>query len=240
MAVPPAGRRSRASQLAAWRSGRTAAIYFSQTSAAPRCVRRISPIAEQFVDGRAGRPGPGRRRGLPLHPGGRHLRTLDALTGTLRYQFAYDAAGRLTSITDGDGNVTTIERDGEGRPTAIVGPYGQVTALEVDGDGFLSRVTNPAGEAIELSHDAGGLLTRVIRPGGRTSSYHYDALGRLTAATDPTGATKTLARDGTDQDLTVTLTSPLGRTSTYRSERTGNGDMQLDDRPMPPAGGRAR
>src|SRR5205814_823711 len=47
---------------------------------------------------------------------GRHLRTLDALTGAVRFQFTYDSAGRLATITDGDGNVTTIERDGSGSP----------------------------------------------------------------------------------------------------------------------------
>ena len=33
--------------------------------------------------------------------GGRHLRTVNALTGTVRYQFGYDSAGRLTQILDG-------------------------------------------------------------------------------------------------------------------------------------------
>src|SRR5262249_9219879 len=49
---------------------------------------------------------------------GRHLRTLHALTGAPLYSLSYDAAGRLTQITDGDGNVTTIEHDGNGNPTA--------------------------------------------------------------------------------------------------------------------------
>jgi YD repeat-containing protein len=58
---------------------------------------------------------------------GRHLSTVDALTGATRYEFAYDSEGRLTTVTDGDGNVTTIQHDGNGNPTAIVGPYGQRT-----------------------------------------------------------------------------------------------------------------
>lgn len=42
---------------------------------------------------------------------GRHLRTVNALTGAVRYQFGYDSNGYLTTVTDGDGNITTIERD---------------------------------------------------------------------------------------------------------------------------------
>ena len=60
-------------------------------------------------------------------PTGRHLRTLDALTGAVLYQFTYDAAGRLAQIKDGDGNITTVERDADGNPTAIVAPTGQRT-----------------------------------------------------------------------------------------------------------------
>lgn len=43
---------------------------------------------------------------------GRHLRTLDALTGAVRFTFEYDAGGRLSGIRDGDGNATAIERTG--------------------------------------------------------------------------------------------------------------------------------
>src|SRR5205085_1090492 len=51
---------------------------------------------------------------------GRHLSTVDSLTASTRHQFGYDSAGRLTSITDGDSNVTTITR---GTNTAtITGP----------------------------------------------------------------------------------------------------------------------
>src|SRR2546422_5776349 len=82
---------------------------------------------------------------------GQHLRTVDALTGVVRYQFAYDGAGRLLSITDRNGNVTTIDHDGSGNPTAIVGAFGQRTLLAVNADGYLNRITSPAGEAIQAT-----------------------------------------------------------------------------------------
>jgi hypothetical protein len=46
---------------------------------------------------------------------GRHLRTRDALTARAIFTFAYSAAGTLVSVTDADGNVTQIERNGAGR-----------------------------------------------------------------------------------------------------------------------------
>jgi YD repeat-containing protein len=105
---------------------------------------------------------------------GRHLRTLDALTGAVRFQFTYDTAGRLATIIDGDGNVTTIERNGSGNPSAIVGPFGQRTSLAVNGDGYLSRVTNPAGEAAQLAYNRGnaeGLLATLTDPRGNVHRY---------------------------------------------------------------------
>ncbi|HEX7026767.1 MAG TPA: Ig-like domain-containing protein, partial [Gammaproteobacteria bacterium] len=78
--------------------------------------------------------------------GGRHLRTINTLTGVTEYEFGRDSEGRLISITDVDGDVTVIERDAGGRATAIVAPDGQRIELTIDENGHLIAVTNPAGE----------------------------------------------------------------------------------------------
>jgi YD repeat-containing protein len=162
---------------------------------------------------------------------GRHLRTLDALTGAVRFQFTYNSAGRLATVTDGDGNVTTIERDGSGNPSAIVAPFGQRTTLAVQGDGYLSRVTNPAGEAVQLTYHSGnaeGLLATRTDPRGNVHRYLYDdALGRLIRDENPAGGVTTLARtDITDDHYTVTLTTALGLVTTYEVEELSTGDTR--------------
>ncbi len=186
-------------------------------------VRRIAPLTAQL--GAAGTMIPSEDGGevYLLTPAGRHFQTLDAITGALRYQFAYDSAGRLSTVTDVDGKITTIHRRG-GNPTAIVGPFGQTTTLGVNADGFLSQLTSPAGEIIQMGYTSLGLLTSFTNPRGHSSSYTFDARGRLTSATDPAGATKTLARTGTNKDYTVNLTSALGRSTVYRVEQLANGD----------------
>ena len=128
---------------------------------------------------------------------GKHLRTLNALTGAVLFEFGYDAAGRLTQVTEKTGgidNVTTINHDAAGNPTSIVGPFGQVTTLAVDGNAFLGSIGNPAGEAIQMTSDAGGLLATYTDPRGKTSSFTYDADGRLTRDADPLGGRQDLSR----------------------------------------------
>jgi RHS repeat-associated protein len=154
---------------------------------------------------------------------GRHLRTLDALTGGLRYQFAYDAAGRLASVTDGDGNLTRIERDATGTPTAVIAPGGQRTGLAINASGYLTAITDPAGAAMSMEYGAGGLLARLVDARGGVHRYSYDADGRLIRDDQPDGGATSLARVEATNAYTVTATDALNRATRYVVERLADG-----------------
>ncbi len=155
---------------------------------------------------------------------GRHLQTLSAFTGAVLYDFGYDSNGRLIEIVDGSGNKTTVERDGAGSPTAIKAPGGQTTELVVNADGYLESIANPAGEAITLSYGNKGLLASYTDPKGNSNQYTYDSLGRLILDEDAAGGSDTLSRTDDDTGYTVTMTTAMGRTSTYRMEYLSTGD----------------
>jgi len=165
---------------------------------------------------------------------GRHLRTLDALTNAQLQLFGYDSANRLVSVTDRDGNVTTVQRDGQGNPTAIVGPYGQQTNVAVDSDGYLHTVTNPNSEMVQLAYKpvvagdrhTGGLLTQYVNARGGQSLYEYDSDGFLTKDTPPDGSFVTLDRGGVLAPTSVTYRTALGRTETYGISRSATGDTE--------------
>ncbi|MEO7329230.1 MAG: carboxypeptidase regulatory-like domain-containing protein [Minicystis sp.] len=129
-----------------------------------------------------------------FNPEGRHLQTVDVQTGAVRYAFAYDPAGKLESVTDIDGQSTTIQYDAQGHPSAIIAPHGQLTALAVDGNGYLASVTDPAGGATHFTYGNGGLLASMTDAKGQTHSFAYDALGRLTHDQDPAGVPPRAAR----------------------------------------------
>ena len=146
---------------------------------------------------------------------GRHLRTVDGLTGALIETFAYDVNGRLATITDAFGSVTAVQRDANGRPTGILAPGGQLTQLAADANGYLSTITYPTGETISLTTTADGLLTSLTNPRGGTSHFVYDAGGRLIQDENAAGSVTTLVRAETDNGYIVTVTSPLNRATVY-------------------------
>jgi RHS repeat-associated protein len=157
---------------------------------------------------------------------GKHLQTLSTLTGAILYNFSYDSAGRLAQITDGDGNVTTIERNASGDPTGILGPYGQRTTLGLDANGYLANITNPASETVRLAYTSDGLLTSFTDPKGDTSTITYDAQGRLIRDEDPEGGFSALGRTENRKDYEVTQTTALGRVTRYKVERLSTGDTR--------------
>ena len=154
---------------------------------------------------------------------GRHLKTVDALTGATLLEFGYDTAGRLVAVADGDGNSTEIERGADGRADAIVGPYGARTTLAVRADGWLGAVTDPEAGSHALDYAPGGLLTSFAGPDGHASTFTYEDDGRLRADHSPDGEAKTLARTDIPRGHEVTITTALGSTRSHTIELTDGG-----------------
>lgn len=187
-------------------------------------VVRIAPPMPGVADGAFAVPSDDGGELYRFDREGRHLSTVDALTGQVVETFTYDTAGRLTSATDGDGNTTTVERDEQGAPTAIVGPYGERTGLRTDADGHLDRIVDPGGPTTSLSATASGLLTTLRDPRDKLHLFDYDAGGRLIRDRDPEGGSTALDRtSASGSQRTVKLTSALGRITEQRSDREQDG-----------------
>ncbi len=172
-----------------------------------RRIRRISPpFAGATLDRYVVPSGDGAQLYV-FNRRGRHLRTVDAVTGADVWTFAYDPAGWLTSLTDVDGKTTWIERDLLGHASAIVAPYGQRTELVIDSNKYLAGVIDPAGNETELYHSADGLLRRIRTPIGGEDMASYTASGLLYRNRNPLGGMQYLAKTGGRVDMT----DPLGR-----------------------------
>ncbi len=160
---------------------------------------------------------------------GKHLRTVNALTGGVLFEFGYDVEGRLASVTEKTGatdNVTTIEHDAGGSPTAIVGPFGQRTVLTVGASGFLTSIANPAGDVTRIASDAAGLVSSFTDARGKTSTFVFDADGLLTHDADAVSGSQSLSRSTVADHFTVTRTTALARTTRYETQNAA-GNRQL-------------
>lgn len=157
--------------------------------------------------------------------GGKHLRTLTGLTGAPLLTFGYDTStgpnkGTLTSVTDQDGNETTVARNGS--TITVTAPHGQLTTLTLDAQGHLASVTNPAvAETTQLGHTSEGLLTDLVDARGHAHHFEYTSDGRLSKDIDATPGSlgKRLVTTADDAGWWVELTTPEGRVTRHRIER---------------------
>ncbi|HEX5175964.1 MAG TPA: hypothetical protein VFV83_02990, partial [Chthoniobacteraceae bacterium] len=190
-------------------------------------VRRIAAALPGVQNGQALIPSSDASEAYVFDAKGRHLQTLDTVTGVVKFQFSYDGAGQLQSVADRNGNVTTIERGANGAPTAIIAPGGQRTALALEANGFLASVANPAQDIVRFTYNADGLMQTLIDPKGQTHSFTYDANGRLIRDEDPAGGFTTLARTETPRGFNISMATAGGGVVTFETERLPTGDLRL-------------
>ncbi len=153
---------------------------------------------------------------------GRHLTTIDATTGVVAMTFAYDATGRLISMTSADGDVTTIDRAADGTPLAIVSPYGQRTTLTIGTDGYLSAIRAPGGETDRFTYGVAGLLATRTENNGALHQFTYDAVGQLVSDINADGLTQTLTTTPTATGKQVTLSSGTSEVRSFTVETLPN------------------
>lgn len=155
---------------------------------------------------------------------GKHLKTVDAITGNTLYTFTYDLSGYLSTLTDKEGNAIVIERDSLGNPSTIVAPGGQRTTLSLDANGYLASLSNPNGEAPQMVYTDDGLLTTFTKPKGFSSTLTYDTMGRLIKDEDPAGGFKALSRtENGNNNFTVAVSTAEGVTNSYKVESLSTG-----------------
>lgn len=111
--------------------------------------------------------------------------------------FAYDTAGRLSTITDANTKVTTYGYDGEGRVTSVTPPglaQGETPwALHYDDAGERVRVIDPNNRVRDFTSDLLGRPITSVETRDQshvyTTSFHYNGFSELTSVDDPRNTT---------------------------------------------------
>jgi RHS repeat-associated protein len=108
--------------------------------------------------------------------------------------------GFLMSITDPNGNTTTIVHD-QGVPSEI------------------DQIVDPAGRALTLRYDGTLRIVSITDPISRSVSYTYNSIGKLATVTDPKGGVTTYTYNS--QNQLFTIADALG--NTYQNLYDPNG-----------------
>jgi RHS repeat-associated protein len=159
---------------------------------------------------------------------GRHLDTREPATGAIQRTFGYDARGVLSTITDRDGNVTTLQRNAAGQLERIVGPHGQATEVSLDANGYLASVSDPAGGVTQFGYTEDGLMTSMVDARGGLHEFEFDSIGRLATDTGPDGNTKTFDWALETGGRTVSRSTGDGVQASYRSSLLPGGGVRRE------------
>ncbi len=142
--------------------------------------------------------------------------------------YSYDAAHRLTSINDSEGNHVSYTLDARGNRTAeqLYDPSNALTQTRTRVFNSLNQLWKEIGAAgtssvtTEFAYDNNNNLTSTAAPLGRTTLQSYDELDRLKQVTDPLLGLTKYSYD--DLDQLISVTDPRNRVTTYTSNALGD------------------
>ncbi|MDD5114938.1 MAG: DUF6531 domain-containing protein, partial [Methylobacter sp.] len=154
---------------------------------------------------------------------GQLIQLTRADNSTLHYH--YDAAHRLTQISDGLGNkiVYTLDAMGNRLHQDILDPAGQLAQTRHSEFDALSRLAKDIGANHQTSqyfYDSQGNLTDTSDPLNRTASNNYDALNRLIQHTNPANDSSQTRFDS--RDNVTAVTDPNGNPTHYSYDGLDN------------------
>ena len=114
----------------------------------------------------------------------------DAFRLTLTDQTVYDfdTQDRLATITDRNGNITTLTYTG-GLLTSVTAADGRALSFSYNAADRLEEITGPLGRTVQFGYDGDGNLTSITDPSGETTTYTYNGDHRLLTMTDANGHT---------------------------------------------------
>jgi RHS repeat-associated protein len=173
------------------------------------------------------------------------------------WNYAYDANGNVTSVTDPLGNQTSYGYDGLDHQTSMTDGRNKTWTYGYDADGNLTSVQDQDGHLTTYGYDNADLKTSMVDARGNVSgcgcasqytwNYGYDPDHDLTGVTDPNGhltqygydaaGRKTSLVDpnshetdyGYDQlNRLTSVTAPASGTTSYGYDNVGNLTSRTD------------
>ncbi|RKZ83944.1 MAG: hypothetical protein DRR19_18430, partial [Candidatus Parabeggiatoa sp. nov. 1] len=143
-----------------------------------------------------------------------------------RGKLAYDQAGRLVRITDGDTHSVTLTYDGLNRLLSVSNPLGHTASVTYNSRNNPTTTTDANGNLNRRFYDTNGNLVVYINALNQGTGYDYDGEDRLIRVVDATNRATQLGYDA--KNRLVSLTNPLGQTQTLEYDAVDNLIKRVD------------
>jgi RHS repeat-associated protein/uncharacterized repeat protein (TIGR01451 family) len=172
-------------------------------------------------------------------------------TGRPLRSMTYDVNGRLSSVTDANGNTVTVASSVTGRSETVTDALGKLTTISTfsdagdlvredkihdgrtdtstytyDAQGRRTSVTDPLGRVIRGTYDAKGNLTSVTDAMSNVSAITYGDFANPLTITDASGAVTALAYD--DKGNLASVADAMGKLTKYAYDDRGNRTSTTD------------
>ncbi|HWX45200.1 MAG TPA: RHS repeat-associated core domain-containing protein [Solirubrobacteraceae bacterium] len=135
------------------------------------------------------------------------------LANQTKYKFS-GGNGRLESVTDRNGNATTLSYTEAGRLEAITDPAGRKIKLAYNSEGLVESAKDPMGHIVKYTYESGQLAS-VTEPSEEKArwKFKYGSSHQLTTITDGRGGATTMEYNSSHQ--TISQKDPAERTTTF-------------------------
>jgi RHS repeat-associated protein len=140
--------------------------------------------------------------------------------GGVSVPFVRDSQGRITQITDLNGNNYNYSYDGSGNLSQVTLPGITGTAsYSYDSDHLLTGKTDPRGNSTSAVYGTDGRLQSITDAQGNVTKYTYNAATNTTT-TNPDGGV--VVQTNNTFGKPISITDPLNRTTTYTYDANQN------------------
>jgi len=127
--------------------------------------------------------------------------------------YYYNTDGNLVRVVDAAGNETNLEYYPQGILKSSTNALNQKTQYEIDARGNISAVINPNNERTEYTRDAVGRVIKIKNPLGSETLYQFDSKNRITQEINPSGGVTRYVYSAAG-DL-QSVTDPKNQTTTF-------------------------
>jgi len=99
----------------------------------------------------------------------------------------FNSTGRLLSLSDANGNLTSLQYNVSGKLSSVTDPFGRILSFLVNLNGRVTAIADTTGIIAEYTYGGSGQLLSVTYADNSGYSFAYDGALRMTSVSDKLG-----------------------------------------------------